>query len=145
MPFRYSIRLAIGGWLSPTLFLRNIVKIGYSAKRLKVKGGGFYIAMLTKSRPAPLYNVADYRYERRRSTAPKAARLAGRRPCSRTKDFNPRPKPVPIYRPRRDERLGLPEPMRVNTLLKDVTHWCVCAFVGRRTRNAESRVRRANH
>ena len=93
MPFRYSIRLAIGGWLSPTLFLRNIVKIGYSAKRLKVKGGGFYIAMLTKSRPAPLYNVADYRYERRRSTAPKAARLAGRRPCSRTKDFNPRPKP----------------------------------------------------
>ena len=40
---------------------------GTSTNMKKVKkGGGFYIAMLT-SRPAPLYNVADYRFKRRRS------------------------------------------------------------------------------
>ena len=35
-------------------------------------------------------------------------RLAIRRPCSRTKDFNPQPRLVPIYRPRGYERLGWP-------------------------------------
>ena len=34
------------------------------------------------------------------------ARQAGRRPCSRIKDFNPQLKPVPIYGPVRDERIG---------------------------------------
>ena len=81
-----------------------------------------------------------------RQTHLQAARLANHRPCSRTKDFNRRPKPVRMFRSRRDERDGLPERLQVNTLRKDVTHWLVYyAFVGRRTRNAESRVRRANH
>jgi hypothetical protein len=38
--------------------------------------------------------------------------------------FDPLPRLLSIYRPRRDERLGWPEPMRVRTSLKDVTH-CV--------------------
>jgi hypothetical protein len=38
--------------------------------------------------------------------------------------------PVPIYRTRRDERLVLPEHVRVNTLLMDVTHWCVVPSSG---------------
>jgi hypothetical protein len=42
---------------------------------------------------------------------------AGHRPCSRTKDFNPQSKPVPIYRPRRDERLSLPEQVWLKTIV----------------------------
>jgi hypothetical protein len=55
---------------------------------------------------------------------------ASRRPCSRTMDYNAKPKPVPNYRPRRHERLGLPEDVRMNTLLKDAMHWCVAPSSG---------------
>ena len=58
------------------------------------------------------------------------ANLANCRLCSCIKDFNPQLKPVPIYRPQRDERLGLPEHMQANILLKDVMHWCVVPSSG---------------
>jgi hypothetical protein len=51
--------------------------------------------------------------------------------------FDSQPKLVPIYRPRNDERLGWPEPMRVDNLLQDV-------MFGRRTHNDESRTSLTN-
>jgi hypothetical protein len=47
--------------------------------------------------------------------------------------------------PLRYERLGLPEHVRVNILLKHATHWCAVPSSGYEPANAESRVRRANH
>ena len=49
-----------------------------------------------------------------------AAGLATCRPCSRTKDVKPQPRLVPIYRPRRNERLGCTEHVRVSILPNDV-------------------------
>ena len=60
-------------------------------------------------------------------------------------DFNPQSKLVPIYQAKRDQRLGWPQHMRVNTLLKYVMPLVCCACSMSWTGNAGSRVQRANH
>jgi hypothetical protein len=89
-------------FLDPTFVL--VVK----GKRLKVLD--FYIATLTK-RPAPLYTVGRLQV---RTAEESGAIIDGKPPLQPTtvvpvaarKDINPQPKLVPIYRPRKDGRLG---------------------------------------
>jgi hypothetical protein len=77
---------------------------------LKIKGWNFYIATFTE-RPAPLYTVGRLLV---RTAVESGAFIDGKPPLQPTtvvpvaarKDFNPQPKLVPIYRPRKDGRLG---------------------------------------